>query len=164
MSAILSPCELFRYRLEREVFPLRLAPVAAIFGVNPSTADATVNDQTIRKDIGFAERLGYRRIIKGNKFAFRAKDVRALREARDPIGPDNDKHIEQIMRDADVHIVAWGPLNKLPPNLRNRWRAVVRIAEQVGCPLFCWGTAKDGHPRHPLMLAYNTPLIPWIKP
>lgn len=162
MSAILSPCSLFRYRLEREVG--EAGPVVAIFGVNPSTADAIVNDATIRRDIGFGERLGWSRIIKGNKFAFRAKDVRALRSAADPIGPDNDAHLEQIMRDADLHVVAWGPLAKLPRDLRPRWRAVERIARRVGCPLLAFGVAQDGHPRHTLMLAYETPLVPWVAP
>jgi hypothetical protein len=157
-SAILSVCELYRWRLERVIGD---GPTAAILGVNPSTADAEIDDQTIRKDMGFARRLGWGRIIKGNKFAFRAKDVRALRTAADPIGAENDAHLEAIMRGADVVVAAWGPLAKLPPNLRGRWKAVVAIAERVGKPLMCWGTAQDGQPRHPLVLAYDTPLEPW---
>lgn len=161
-SAVLSSCELFRYRLERDLG--RDGPTVAILGVNPSTADATINDQTIRKDMGFGANLGWGRIIKGNKFAFRATDVKALRSARDPIGPENDVHLEQILRDADLHIAAWGPLSKLPPHLRGRWRKVAAIADRVGCRLMCWGTAQDGHPRHPLMLAYATPLVEWQRP
>ena len=158
-SAILSPCSLFRYRLEREVSHEGL--VAAILGVNPSTADAEIDDHTIRKDMGFARRFGWRKIIKGNKFAFRATDVRELRRAHDPVGPENDTHLERIMRDADIVVAAWGPLAKLPPQLRSRWREVVAIADRVGKPLHCFGTAKDSQPRHTLMLAYNTPLLPW---
>jgi hypothetical protein len=161
-SAVLSSCGLYRYRLERDLG--RDGPTVAILSVNPSTADATIDDQTIRKDMGFGERLGWGRIIKGNKFAWRATDIKVLRTARDPIGPENDTHLEQIMRDADLHIVAWGPLAKLPPLLRRRWRTVAAIADVVGCRLMCWGTAQDGHPRHPLMLAYATPLIEWERP
>lgn len=160
-SAIISPCGYYRYRLERTLSGT--GPVAAIFGVNPSTADAEIDDQTIRKDLGFAKRLGWSKIIKGNKFALRSTDVRQLRTARAPIGPENDEHLEQIMRDADIHVAAWGPLAKLPKSLRYRWRAVVAIADRVGCPLMCWGTAQDGQPRHPLMLAYDTKLIPWKR-
>lgn len=161
-SAIISPCGMFRYRLERELSDQGI--VAAILSVNPSTADAEKNDQTIRKDMGFGARLGWRKIIKGNKFAFRATDVKMLRTAADPIGPENDAHLEQIMRDADIHVVAWGPLSKLPDRLRTRWRKVAAIAEKVGCKLHCFGAAQDGHPRHPLMLAYDTPLIEWARP
>ncbi len=47
MTAVLSPCSLYRYRLERDV---QLAgQVFAYFGINPSTADATLDDATVRK-------------------------------------------------------------------------------------------------------------------
>lgn len=45
-----------------------------------------------------------------------------------------------------------------------RWHAIFRIAERVGKPLYCFGVAKDGQPRHTLMLAYDTPLVPWRAP
>lgn len=116
MSAIISPCGLYRTRLERDLG--RPGPIVAILGVNPSTADATTNDATIRKDIGFGARHGWGRLIKGNKFAYRATDVKVLRSVADPVGPDNDAHLEAIMRDADIVIAAWGPLSKLPTPLR----------------------------------------------
>lgn len=159
-SAILSPCGTYRYRLERGTGDGTMAFIM----VNPSTADATADDATIRKVVGFATRVGFGRVIVGNKFAFRATDIRALRTATDPIGPENDRHLEQIMRDADRHIVAWGPLSKLPPVLRGRWRAVVEIARRVGCELVALDTAKCGHPKHPLMLPYGGLSAPWSPP
>lgn len=162
MSAILSPCGAYRVRLERDLG--RSGPVAAVLGVNPSTADATVNDATIRKDIGFGARLGWGRLIKGNLFAYRATDVRELRTASDPVGPDNLDHLCRIMLDADVVVAAWGPTAKLPPHLRDQWRVVAGLADALGRPLHCFGTAQDGQPRHTLMLAYDTPLTPWTRP
>lgn len=162
-SAIISDCGTWRYRLERDL-GAAAGPVVAIFGVNPSTADAVVDDQTIRKDMGFGRRLGWKRIIKGNKFAFRAKDVNKLGTASDPVGPENDAHLERIMRDADLHIVAWGPLAKLPWRLRGRWARVVRIAAEVGCPLYSFGIVGDGMPRHTCMIGYDTVLVPWRVP
>jgi hypothetical protein len=41
---------------------------------------------------------------------------------------------------------------------------VVGIAEAYGIPLFCIGTAQDGHPLHPLMQGYDRPLVPWSAP
>lgn len=162
MSAIISQCGLYRYRLERRI---SAAPrIAAFIMVNPSTADAKQNDATIRKVIGFAERNGIGKVIVGNKFAFRATDINALRNTTDPVGPENDHHLIQIMQDADLHIVAWGPLAKLPPNLRTRWQEVVQIADHVGCRFLCLGTAKDQHPRHPLMLSYDTAISDWNLP
>ncbi|MBD3844284.1 DUF1643 domain-containing protein [Bosea sp. SSUT16] len=162
MSAIISPCGLFRLRLDRDLG--RPGPAVAVLGVNPSTADATTNDATIRKDIGFGARRGWGRLIKGNKFAYRATDVRELRSCSDPIGPGNDNHLLAMMQEADIVIAAWGPLSKLPRSLRERWRDIVRIAAVAGKPLHCFGVAQDGQPRHTLMLAYDTPLTLWSAP
>jgi len=162
-SAILSDCGTYRYRLERDIGRFGNSSLAFIM-VNPSTADATADDATIRKCMGFAERNGFGRLIVGNKFAFRATDVRALIKADNAIGPDNDAHLEQIARDADLLVAAWGPLSKLPRWLRSRWYAIAAIADRVGKPLHCFGTAQDGHPRHPLMLAYDTSLVEWSQP
>jgi hypothetical protein len=132
--------------------------------VNPSKADGEIDDHTITKLIGFSQRFRFGRFIVWNKFAFRATDIKELRTARDPIGPANDGYIEQILEQSDVHIVAWGSLGKLPPNLRSRWRQVAAIADRVGCQLMCLGTAADGHPLHPLTLGYDRALIPWSRP
>lgn len=158
MSAIISECGKYRYRLEREIGD---GPAVAWIMVNPSTADADTDDATIRKVIGFSRRLGFGRVIVGNLFALRATDVRELARATDPVGPQNAEYLEQI-RNADATvIVAWGPTAKQPPAWRNRrWRT----ATAKFTNLMCLGTAKDGHPRHPLMLAYDTPLIPWRAP
>jgi hypothetical protein len=162
MSAIISDCEHYRYRLERH--GLSGAGAIAWIMVNPSTADATNDDQTIKKVIGFSERAGAGWFIVGNKFAFRAKDITALRTAADPRGPDNDRHLREIMSEAPVVVAAWGPLAKLPQHLRRRWRTVAGIADELGITLMCLGTANDGQPLHPLTLGYDRPLIPWKRP
>jgi hypothetical protein len=162
-SAVISECGLYRYRLERDIGRYGNTALAFIM-VNPSTADARQDDPTIRKCMGFAERNGFGRLIVGNKFAFRATDVKALIKADNAIGPENDAHLERIMRDADILVAAWGPLGKLPRWLRSRWYAIAAIAERVGKPLHCFGTAQDGHPRHPLMLPYDTALSDWATP
>lgn len=160
--AVISDCGTYRYRLERDLGVGR-GTIAGIM-VNPSTADGVADDATIRKWIGFAKRSFIRRIIIGNKFAFRATDVKKLRTAPDAIGPENDRHLEGIMREAELVVVAWGPLAKLPPNLRDRWRDVVAIAERLDKPLHCYGVALDRHPRHPLMLSYTCALSEWRRP
>jgi hypothetical protein len=160
LSAIISDCERYRYRLDRDLE--RAGKTAAFIMVNPSTADMTKDDATIRKLIGFSDRLGFGKFIVGNLFAYRATDVKALATAHDPIGPDNDAWLGRIFVDADIHIVAWGPVAKLPRGLmRRRWQDINRMARMAGVPLHCLGTAQDGHPRHPLMLAYSAALQPW---
>jgi hypothetical protein len=87
-----------------------------------------------------------------------------LRTAQDPLGPENDRHLRDIMSAAPTVIFAWGPLAKLPPALRNRWKEIANLADEIGCTPMCLGTTQDGQPRHPLMLAYSTPLTPWRRP
>jgi len=160
VSAIISPCGTYRYRLERA--PGFRQDAVAVIMVNPSTADATQNDATIRKLLGFGERNGWGHIIVGNLFAYRATDVHELATAADPVGPDNDEHLRAIMSEADMIVVAWGASGKLPKLLRGRWRTVVRMADEMGRQLHSIGEpAKDGHPCHPLMLPYSRQLQPW---
>lgn len=161
MGAILSDCGLYRYRLERQTTGNR---ITAVIMVNPSTADATADDATIRKLLGFGQRNEWGRIIVGNLFAFRATDVRDLATAYDPIGPENDQHLWRIICAANQVVCAWGPIAKQPKSWRGlRWRQFVRLAGAV--PLHSIGApAKCGHPKHPLMLPYDSPIIPWSHP
>jgi hypothetical protein len=130
--------------------------------VNPSTADGETDDATIRKVVGFSRRHNCFRVTVGNLFAYRATDVRELKRVADPVGPENDDYLRRIIHEAQCVVVAWGPLAKQPRALRGRFRRVVELAD--GKPLRCFGTANDGHPRHPLMLPYDTPLIEWSPP
>lgn len=162
MTAYISGDGLYRYLLVRAISD---APkVLGVVMVNPSTADATNDDPTIRKLRGFATRMGYGRIVVANKFAYRATDVRQLKTVADPVGPDNRVYLGQMMEQADDVLVAWGPLSKLPRQLRNEWRKVVRVSEIHRKPLQCLRVAQDGHPCHPLMLPYSLTLEPWRAP
>lgn len=171
MSAVFSPDMVHRYWLTRNLRPddpvinvTRRDTVIAFAGVNPSTADAVINDATIRKDMGFARKMGAMEIIKVNLFGYRSTDIRGLRTAADPVGPENDGFILQALRQADVFVVCWGPTAKLPMHLRHRWKDVVAMAAQEGKVLHCLGTCQDGQPRHTLMTAYDTPLTVWTPP
>lgn len=158
MSAVLSPCGTWRYVLERTVNDRGLTYLFA--GVNPSKADALKNDHTSSKWIGFVERWGGWRYLAINPFAFRATDVRELQHAADPIGPDNDLHIERAIRQADVLVPCWGNRQKLPEPLRPRLDAVLAMLVASGKPVMCFGLTAGGDPLHPLTLSYKTPLVP----
>ncbi|WP_375782889.1 DUF1643 domain-containing protein [Bradyrhizobium sp. Pha-3] len=160
--AVFSPDRMYRYRLERELPGEGI--IAAIIMVNGSDADETSNDHTVRKLIGFGTRLGWRRIIIGNLFAFVSTDISGLRTAADPIGSDNDRHLEEIIAAADIVIVGWGTVKKLPEALRKRWIDVVRIADRLGQQLYCLDVTDDGHPKHPLMIGYDAVPHPWDAP
>jgi hypothetical protein len=130
-------------------------------GVNPSTADATVDDATIRKCCGFARRWGFDRMHMVNLCAFRATDVRELGRVQDPIGPDTDRHLREVFAGADLIVPAWGARGKLPVSLDWRIEHVRELLCESEKPCKVLGLTKHGDPRHPLMPAYSTPLEDW---
>ncbi|WP_295810364.1 DUF1643 domain-containing protein [uncultured Nitratireductor sp.] len=158
MSAVPSECQKYRYRLDREIDFLADGPVYAFFGVNPSTADATIDDATVRKWKGFVTRWGGSRFIVGNVFAYRATDVKELAKATDPIGPDNFDHLFRICDEADILVPCWGSRSKLPKALRYRLDWALNVLAGFGKPLMTFGASKGGDPLHPLMLGYETTL------
>lgn len=159
MSAIISPCGMYRYRLEREV--QAEGKVFAYFGINPSTADASVDDATVRKWRGFTLRNGGRRFIVGNVFSFRATDVRDLIHDKVDCDAEHWRHIRQIVADADILVPCWGARSKLPPGKFKRPEVLMQCLVESGKPVMHFGTTKSGDPKHPLMLGYDTPLTPW---
>lgn len=158
MSAVLSPCRRYRYQLERTV-SMHEDNTYAYFGINPSTADESEDDATVRRWIGFTERFNSSRFLVGNAFAFRATDVNDLAKASDPVGPDNDKILSNIIQQADILVPCWGSRNKLPVELHTRLDNVLAMLKKSGKPVMAFGFAATGDPKHPLMLSYNTKLV-----
>lgn len=159
MSATISECGQYRYRLERDVQMDGMT--FAYFGVNPSTADAMIDDATVRKWIGFTKVYGGRRFIVGNVFAFRSTDVKALMRADDPFGSENRAHLTQIAADPDVLVPCWGDTKKVTGPLRHAFGHLLVELVATGKPVKTFGLTAGGDPKHPLMLGYDTPLAAW---
>lgn len=162
LNAIFSADGKRRYTLHRDLG--RQGPTVLMIGVNPSIATDDRNDATIRKDIGFGERHGWGRLMKGNLFALISTDIRGLRQLETGADAQNDAYLLQMMQEANLTIACWGPPEKVPPKLRNRWRHVVAMAKAHEVALHCLGTTSGGHQRHPLMTPYSTPLTLWTPP
>ena len=73
-SATFSHCRKYRYTLWRNWAGLMPTGkgYAMFVGLNPSTADETNDDPTIRRCIAFAKAWGYDALCMTNIFAFRA--------------------------------------------------------------------------------------------
>lgn len=137
-------------------------PRVVFLGVNPSTADASVDDHTVRRWIGFTLRWGvYAGFDVGNLFALRSTDVAALAEAPDPVGPDCDEHLRSMLHGATAVVPCWGCRKKLPEHLRERIDQVRSLIAASGLPVYVLGLTKGGDPLHPLRLPYSTPLMEW---
>ena len=163
MSAILSPCEQYRYRLERQVAPLlndHHKPVLFI-GVNPSTADALADDATIRKMSGFVMRWGFTRFMVGNVFAWRSTDVRQLPNHHVAVGPDNMQHIKAMLGECAFVVPCWGDIGKVHPLFRVQFTIMRAMLKVHDVPVRIFGKTNGGDPLHPLMLSYNTELQEW---
>lgn len=155
-GAEFSPDEIYRYTLTRQWDDGRCV---AFLMFNPSTATATTEDPTIRRCIGFARRWDYGRLVVINLYAVRSTDPKAVtRMGRSAIGPMNDYWIKKSVEESREIICAWGCAQHAP-DIGQRVKRVLDLINQdlPNIPINCLGFRKDGHPRHPLMLAYETP-------
>lgn len=125
--------------------------------LNPSTADATTPDATIRRCIAFSKREHHERLVVVNLYALRTRYPRILLEDSEPIGPENDRWIIDEARQAERIILAWGAKRIQG----ERAPAVTRMLQLAQVPMECLGTTKGGHPRHPLYLPADTALEPY---
>jgi len=125
--------------------------------LNPSTADAARDDPTIRRCIGFAAREGHGGVEILNLFAFRATLPADLKAAADPIGADNDRHLDALFATHREVLAAWGVHGAFGA----RAEAVRRMAANRNVTLRCLGRTAAGQPRHPLYVAADSPLLPF---
>jgi hypothetical protein len=104
-SAYISPCGAYRYSLSREWAP---GPACTFIMLNPSTADADIDDPTIRRCIGFAKAWGFGGLAVVNLFAFRATSPKDMQSAAEPVGPANDAAIADGVGLSTIAVAAWG--------------------------------------------------------
>ncbi len=164
---VLSACRKYRYTLWREwktQADLLNPPTsrsgrrpdhhyAMFMGLNPSTADETQDDATIRKCIGFAKRWGFAGLMMTNLFAFRATDPRQMKGNPKPIGDDNDRWLVACARDAGIIVAAWG----VNGEHMGRDEEVLKLLDGMEC----LRTTKAGHPEHPLYVPYEVTPKPY---
>lgn len=143
-GATFSPCRQYRYSLWRRWKPG--APYALFIGLNPSTADETLDDPTIRRCKRFSRDWGYGAYVMANIFAYRATDPKEMKAQREPIGIDNNVVLQDLARGAGIIVCAWGTHGAY----RDRGLQVIRLLDAH--ELYCLGRTKEGHPKHPLYI------------
>jgi hypothetical protein len=151
-DAVISDCEKYRYLLRRVWDHAK--PRALFIMLNPSTADAKVDDPTIRSCVRLARGLGYGSIEVVNIFGWRATDPAELPKQPDPIGPMNERIVVAAIGRCDVVICAWGA-NAMAARKSNFICGLIRPYRPVP---YCLGTTKSGSPRHPLYVKSGTAL------
>lgn len=148
-GAIIDNTGNYRYLLWREWDST--GDTVAFIMLNPSRADAKINDPTITRCIKFARSWGFSRLEVVNLFAYRTPHPSLLKQTVEPVGKDNDKYILATVRRSDKVILAWGE--------RGSWREqdlyTLRLIQNY-THLYCLGMTKQSCPRHPLYLRSTT--------
>ena len=146
-----SRCGRYRYWLRRSWDSSR--PQCAFVGLNPSTADATSDDPTLRRCIDFAQRWGCGSLLLVNLFSLRATDPRELLGVDDPIGPRTNLWLRRAKRESQLIIAAWGNGGAL----HDRGDTVANLLGDARC----LGITATGMPRHPLYCPKTTSPVPF---
>lgn len=147
-TAVISEDGLYRFALTR-IWDTTL-PLLAWCGLNPSTADHEIDDQTIRKETWFTRAWGFGGFVKVNASAFRSTDPKNLTAEHF----DNEANLSAILHLTEGRplILCWGA--SFPKAAAGK---VAELARQLRGERDCYhlGLTKDGHPRHPLFLPYE---------
>ena len=143
----------YRYWLTRRWGP---GPALMFVSLNPSDADEHRDDPTTRRDMGFARDFGYDAVTLLNLAAVMT-NPKHLALLADPIGPDNDAHLDREAARHDVIVFAWGA-HADPARARAVGTRLWRICRRTGGTVACLGWTAEGQPRHPSRLAKPTPL------
>ena len=154
-EAVYSNCELYRYRLTicwdetgRHLLCIML---------NPSKATELANDPTIERCERRARRMAFGRLTIVNLFALRETSPVMLKAAQNPVGPDNARMIDEAIADCDTILAAWG-MHGAHLGEGARAETLLRSCPK---PVSTLGLTGDGHPRHPLYVAYAVDPQAW---
>ena len=139
-GATFSPCRTWRYLLWRQWD--ESLPTVMFIGLNPSTADETVNDRTISKCIKFAKTWGFGTYLMGNLYGIRSPYPRDIWVAEDPVGPGHDDVLRAAIGTAHRAVAAWGCESGIDHRAN-------QVLEMIPEP-YCLKVTKGGYPWHPL--------------
>lgn len=130
-------------------------------GLNPSTADETRDDPTIRRCLGFARRWGHGGLEMLNLYGWRSTDPAPLwRDVADPVGPGNDEALSTVARDAARVVCVWGAF----PRADARASQVLATLAAIGVAPMVLGWSAQGRPRHPLYVRADAEPVRWSEP
>lgn len=155
-----------RYALWRHLGGDGHGPVILFVLFNPSVADWSIDDPTIRRCLGFAKREAAQWMRVVNLYGIRSRDPKAVWLMTDPVGPDNDaviaRELDSLARLGGTLIFGWGALTG--PQHEQRVAAVMELCNSRNIQPMCLGINRDLSPKHPLYVRKDAPLVPWQPP
>jgi len=147
-GAIFSGDGKYRYALWR-VWSTIKRPLLFV-GLNPSKASSTMNDPTIIRLMIRASNAGFGGLLAANLYGYVSSYPDVLLGDGDFVGEENDAYLKLAIEMVSQTVCGWGS-----------FRAVVKRADAVLKMIpepYCLGVNKDGQPKHPLYISYDTPL------
>lgn len=150
-DAYISECGDYRYWLTRNWSNGADKNELPIIMLNPSTADHTVDDPTIKRCISFADLHGYNSLRVFNLFPLRATDPKFLYIHPYPKGFENRDIISQYfskLGESPEVLVAWG----VRGGYLDQDKKIIDLIKvcNKNVKFVCLGRTKDGLPKHPL--------------
>jgi hypothetical protein len=117
------------------------------------------NNEGARQLLGFTDPADYFEVAEALS-PYRSRDPQDLIDSFeagiDIVQESRNRAQFERMRDDDIDVIAaWGG-HRAVSKLLDRPARIVRLV--IGNRLRCLGRTAKGEPRHPLMLAYSTPL------
>lgn len=158
-TSVVTPCGRWRYELRIEWNP-KFPPLLCVM-LNPSIATHRVDDPTKKLVWKRADRMGYGACWIVNLGAGRSEKPSVWMKMRDPIGPENDRAVYNILDETKARggmlFVGWGRHGSFMQ--RDRWFiAAVRRRRML---MYCLGVNNDGSPKHPLFQLLSNEVEPY---
>jgi hypothetical protein len=170
MSAKISKCGKYRYNLWRSILDDNGYPISektmVFVMLNPSTADAELDDPTIRRCKDFAKRHNCGHLHVVNLFAYRATSPKELKLCDNPEGDENLEAVKRAVEDCfypitdrGIVVCAWGNHG----TYMQQDETVLGWITEYGITPHCLGVTKAGNPKHPLYLKADSRLMLFEK-
>jgi hypothetical protein len=154
-GATFSPDRKHRYSLWRTIDRGELAVL--FIGLNPSTADETKDDPTIRRCVGFARDWGFSKMYMGNLFSYVTAYPKELTKENCLKNDDENRlALSKMARESLRVVFCWGNNGVL----HGQGKKIVHFINtwSPNDPV-CFGINKNGQPKHPLYLPKNAEVI-----
>jgi hypothetical protein len=125
-------------------------PLLLYILLNPSNANAVLDDRTVSKLVRISKELDYGGFYLGNLHSFVTPYPSVLKDNIIKDDPLNLVHLKKMIEKCERIVLGWGNSGDKP-----QWLG--KIVKQT----FCFGLNQNRSPKHPLYLPYNSQLIPF---
>ncbi|TCC97485.1 DUF1643 domain-containing protein [Pedobacter frigidisoli] len=130
-----------------------------VIGLNPSIANDSIPDPTIKKVMGFAEGNGFDSFIMLNLYPQRATNPSDLHlEINELLMEENLRHIETILLNIPNSMImaSWGEKIRERQYFKKCINSIYQLSTKHNSKWLKIGTlTNSGHPRHPLYSSFH---------